>query len=188
MVSGFVTLLRLCYRNLVSFICVQEQSNNCMEVVIERPTLQDQQIARASLAVFDKVVNGKHANSIRIQIQAAGLISQLPQDSPLSVTIPAKALHLLAVILSNMAQGKAISLVSCDSEVTTQQAAGMLGVSRPYIVKLLEDGLIPFKKVGSHRRILLEDLLAYETKQLTIRAERLQFLAGQAQDLNLGYE
>ncbi len=87
-----------------------------------------------------------------------------------------------------MAEGKAISLIPSASEVTTQQAADMLHVSRPHIVKLLEQGTIPFKKVGSHRRILLEDLLKYEAEQKEKKRENLQFLAEQAQELNIGYK
>ena len=64
----------------------------------------------------------------------------------------------------------------------------MLNVSRPHIVKLLEEGVIPFKKVGSHRRILLDDLLTYEAQHKANRKANLRFLAEQAQDLNLGYE
>lgn len=87
-----------------------------------------------------------------------------------------------------MAEGKSISLVPSDSEVTTQQAADMLNVSRPHIVKLLEDGIIPHKKVGSHRRILLEDLIEYDRKLKEQRDASLKNLAEQAQDLRLGYE
>ncbi len=105
-----------------------------------------------------------------------------------SVVIPEKALHLLAMILSSMAQGKAVSLVPADSELSTQQAADLLHVSRPHLVKLLEAGSIPFKKVGTHRRILVEDVLQYQDRQKGVRNEQLQFLTGQAQDLNLGYE
>ena len=149
-----------------------------MEAVVERPTLQDQQLARESLPLFTKAIAQKELEQGGIQIQA----------NSLSITIPDKALHLLAVILSGMAQGKTISLIPSDSEVSTQQAAGILNVSRPHIVKLLEDGIIPFKKVGSHRRMLLEDVLVYANQQKETRKENLQFLTQQAQELNLGYE
>lgn len=72
--------------------------------------------------------------------------------------------------------------------VSTQQAADILNMSRPHVVKLLEEGVILFKKVGSHRRILLEDLLSYANQQKEERKERLQFLTQQAQAPNLGYE
>lgn len=69
-----------------------------------------------------------------------------------------------------------------------QQAADILNVSRPHVLKLLEEGIIPFKKVGSHRRILLDDLLVYANQQKDTRKEQLRFLTQQAQVLNLGYE
>lgn len=101
--------------------------------------------------------------------------------------IPKKALYLLFDILNNMAQGKSITLIPSDTEVSTQQAADMLNVSRPHLVKLLESGEIPFKKVGTHRRIDLKDLVAFEKKLKENRNEKLDFLSKQAQDLNLGY-
>ncbi|SFE82226.1 excisionase family DNA-binding protein [Spirosoma endophyticum] len=148
-----------------------------MEAVLERPTLQDQRVAKESLHSFTEAIAETRSDRMVIQIQ----------ESKDLITIPAKALDLLSFILSSMAEGKAISLIPSDSEVSTQQAADMLNVSRPYVVKLLEEGKIPFKKVGSHRRILLEDLLTYEKEQKVIRKERLRFLTEQAQELNLGY-
>lgn len=149
-----------------------------MEAVLEKPTLHEQQVASESLVSFTAAIAKRSADNVKIKIQESGEF----------ITVPKKALQLLAHILSNMAEGKAISLIPSDSEVTTQQAADMLHVSRPHVVKLLEQGVIPFKKVGSHRRILLEDLLKYEAEQKERRKENLQFLAEQAQDLNLGYE
>lgn len=154
-----------------------------MEAVTERPSLHDQQIARESLTLVGEALNRKRSEEVSIQLQP-GMAAQ----GFASVVIPTKALHLLAVILSSMAQGKAVSLIPSDSEISTQQAADLLGVSRPHLVKLLEKGTIPFKKVGSHRRVLLEDLLIYKERQEQVRHEQLQFLAEQAQDLNLGYE
>jgi excisionase family DNA binding protein len=151
-----------------------------MEAILEKPSLRDQQVAGASLQGFALAFakNGPERNGISIRIQESGT----------DITIPRKALELLQFILSSMAQGKAVSLIPSDSEVTTQQAADMLNVSRPHLVKLLEQGVLPFKKVGSHRRILLEDLLAYEARQAQQREHQLQLLAAQAQELSLGYE
>lgn len=154
-----------------------------MEAVVERPTLQDQQVARESLRFFTEAIAQKESAGLSIQIQSGP-----SQDSSFAVIIPAKALQLLVVILSSMAEGKTISLIPSDSEVSTQQAADILNVSRPHVVKLLEEGAIPFKKVGSHRRMLLEDLLLYANQQKETRKEQLQFLTQQAQALNLGYE
>ena len=86
-----------------------------------------------------------------------------------------------------MAQGKSIALMPTDAEITTQQAAEILNVSRPHVIKLLEKGDIPFKKVGSHRRILLQDILEYESKFKSERRKKLDYLAKEAQKLNLGY-
>ncbi|NHE56684.1 helix-turn-helix domain-containing protein [Cyclobacterium sp. GBPx2] len=110
------------------------------------------------------------------------------QESDESITIPKKALSLLMTILSNMSEGKSITIIPTDSEVSTQQAADMLNVSRPHLIKLLENNTIPFKKVGSHRRVLLRDLVSYEKSLQRTREEKLKFLSAQAQELNLGYE
>lgn len=104
------------------------------------------------------------------------------------ITIPKRALQLLSEILLKMAEGRNVSLIPSDSEISTQQAADILNVSRPYLVKLLENGLIPFKKAGSHRRVLLDDLLKYSEHQRKIKQNSFQQLADQAQELNLGYE
>ncbi|MEM6965339.1 MAG: helix-turn-helix domain-containing protein, partial [Bacteroidota bacterium] len=90
-------------------------------------------------------------------------------------------------IISNMAQGKSTTLMPSDAEITTQQAAEILNVSRPHVIKLLETGKIPFRKVGSHRRILLQDVLQYESKFQSFRRKKLNALAKEAQNLNLGY-
>ncbi len=87
-----------------------------------------------------------------------------------------------------MARGQTLTLVPHGQELTTQEGADLLHMSRPHLVKLLEQGALPFKKVGSHRRVLLEDLLAYEAKQTHQREHQLQLLAAQAQELSLGYE
>ncbi len=87
-----------------------------------------------------------------------------------------------------MSQGKSIALMPTDAEVSTQQAAEILNVSRPHVIKLLEKGEIPHKKVGSHRRILLQDILKYESNFKLDRRKKLNALTKEAQQLNLGYE
>ena len=138
----------------------------------ELSNLQDQQAARNSLPLLTKAIAQQGVQGVHIQIQPTS-----PRTTTVDVTIPAKALQLLAVILDSMAQGKTISLLASDSEIGTQQAADLLQVSRPHLVKLLEEGLIPFRKVGSHRRLLLRDILSYEARQKERRADHLRFLA-----------
>ena len=85
------------------------------------------------------------------------------------------------------AQGHAITIMPTHAELTTQQAADMLNVSRPHLIKLLESEEIAFTKVGSHRRIRLQDVIDYKNKRLARSRELLAELAQQAQEDDLGY-
>ncbi len=152
-----------------------------METLIRRTTKEDQKIAISSLQGFQVVsqrIKSSRKRGVKIKIQETGEF----------ITIPKKALSLLSAIIQNMAEGKTISIVPSNSEVSTQQAADMINVSRPHLIKLLKAKNIPFKKVGSHRRILLKDIMEYKEQQAKQREAQLDFLANQAQDLNLGYE
>jgi excisionase family DNA binding protein len=151
-----------------------------MEAVLERTTKQDQKIAQSTmprLKETSKKVNKRESNYINIAIDGKGEFLKIPK----------KAMLLLFEIMENMAEGRSMTLIPSESELSTQQAADMLNVSRPHLIKLLEKGIIPYKKVGSHRRIVLKDLLVYEDKQKKNRKNQLNFLTRQAQELNLGY-
>lgn len=108
-------------------------------------------------------------------------------DRDMEITLPMSAIRMLAQLLDQMAQGNAVSLVPIHAELTTQQAADFLNVSRPYLVKLLDADEIPFRKVGVRRRILFQDLMAYREKSLQKRKDILEDLATQAQELGMGY-
>ncbi len=104
-----------------------------------------------------------------------------------TVEIPASAAALLLRLLGDMAAGHAVTLIPVHAELTTQQAADLLGVSRPFVVKQIEDGKIPFRKVGSHRRLLFQDLMEYKRKMNAARQKSLDELAAEGQNLGLGY-
>jgi excisionase family DNA binding protein len=108
-------------------------------------------------------------------------------DTRETVELPASAVRLLVDLLTAMAEGKAVTLMPVHAELTTQQAADLLGVSRPFLVKQLTDNVIPYRKVGTHRRILYSDLMQYKKQIDERRLEALAELAQQAQELNLGY-
>ncbi len=103
------------------------------------------------------------------------------------IIIPSSLLHLLADILAQMAEGHAVSLVPFQNELTTQEAAGLLNVSRPYLVQLLEAGKIPYRKVCTRRKVLAKDILYYKTGIEQARLKVLAGLSDQAQELGIGY-
>lgn len=109
------------------------------------------------------------------------------KDENVAVTVPKEAFDLFLEILGHLANGTAVSIVPVHAELTTQQAADMLNVSRPFLVKLLEAGAIPHRKVGAHRRILMADIMAYKQADDEKRNAVLDELAAEAQKHGLGY-
>lgn len=112
---------------------------------------------------------------------------KLIADGVAVVELPPKALRLIADVLGMMAQQQPIVLMPQKAELSTQEAAAFLNVSRPFVVKQIEAGRLSCRKVGRHRRILLEDLLAYQKASRVETEAALQALADEAQELGMGY-
>ena len=144
------------------------------------PTAEEARLAQESCRSLARVFARKRQKSLRIRIESEG-------ESAESIAIPVSAFRLLNDILVEMAQGNAVTLVPVHAELTTRQAADMLHVSRPFLIQQLEQGLIPFRKVGTHRRVLFRDVLAYQQKMHQQSLQTLEELSAIDQELGLGY-
>jgi len=142
------------------------------------PTATEAAIARDSGRQLESYLETSQRLALRI----------VADDKPRELlTVPRGALKLLSHILAEMAQGHAVTLIPIHAELTTQEAADLLNVSRPYLVRLLEEGHIPHHKVGTHRRVLLRNLMAYKKRSREAQKQALDALTAQAQELDMGY-
>ena len=142
------------------------------------PTSDDSKAAVEILKALSTHVDQAGKDTVKLQFRSRTGASQ-------NVCLPPLAFKLLVEILRQMASGNAVSIIPLRKEVTTHEAAEILNVSRPFVIGLLEKGEIPFRKVGTHRRIPLSALLEYKRRTDAIRDEALDFLAAQAQELKL---
>lgn len=142
------------------------------------PSENDKRIASQSSKMLDSFVCPPHDMRVQFVDEAA------PGNI---LAIPASAIRLLNEILKEMAKGNAVTLIPIHSMLTTQDAADILNVSRPFLIDLLNAGKIPFQRLGSHRRIVLSDLMAFKEMTDFSRAEALRSLTEEAQELNMGY-
>jgi excisionase family DNA binding protein len=139
------------------------------------PSDQDMARAREVRSALEKRRAPRKTLSVQV---AAGHMGE-PLDLPLVVT------RLLMNILEETAAGRAVTLVPLEPEITTQQAADLLNVSRPYVVGLIEKGELPARMVGNHRRLPLQDILAYKADNRAKRRQALDELAAYDQELGL---
>lgn len=109
------------------------------------------------------------------------------QVEGMTVSVPTGAFRMLVEAVCGMAEGKAVAMIPVDEEVSPQEAAGLLNVSRPFAARLFDEGAIPSRKVGTHRRALTRDVLAYRQREKEARLKVLDELAAEAQQLNMGY-
>src|SRR3954451_11695867 len=134
------------------------------------PTEEDAKVATES----SRILAAKPRTELRVRL-----------DDGQEIVLPKGVARLLSHILTEMSRGNAITLFPIHAQLTTQEAAEVLNVSRPFIVKLLESGEIPFHRVGTHRRIHFRDLDAYKERMEKARQNVMSELAADAQELNM---
>lgn len=122
---------------------------------------------------------------LRTHQDSSATVRLVDEDSDVQLVVPRGAVELLARILAHMANGHGVSVVPAHAELTTQQAADLLNVSRPFLIGLLEAGEIEFRKVGTHRRVLAGSLMAYKQRDDARRRGAADELAVLAQDMDL---
>ena len=141
------------------------------------PTAHDAAIARASGQLLSRYARNKAPLKLRV--------TDASQTDP--IELPAGAVALLMEILEAMAAGRGVTLIPENAELTTVQAAEVLNVSRPFLIKLVDENKIPCRKVGKHRRLRMEDVMNYKMAIDREREAVLDQLAAEAQEHNMGY-
>lgn len=135
-------------------------------IEINKPTKDEQTTAMQS---YERLVSS--INNLKTAIPEIEI-----EETKVRIKIPISVLKLLAKILEETGKGNPISIVPIATELTTQSVAELLGCSRPHVVKLLEQGKIPYTKVGKHRRVKYEDVVRYRKELKNIQRKNIQRL------------
>ncbi len=146
--------------------------------VVHLPTAQEAEEAKITSRALSK-----YAHNERLHLKIAS-----NNNESEDLILPDYAINLLLAMLTEMSKGNAITVMPIHAELSTQETAELLNVSRPHLVDLLEQGKIPFRKVGTHRRVLANDVFDYKQRIDEARLKALDDLAAQAQELGMGYE
>lgn len=141
---------------------------NAKEIGTRLPSAQDREAANQLRRILASHVAGESAETLKV----SGL-----EGKPAEIVLSPVLSHLLMELLRHVGRGDAVTLVPVGQQLTTQQAADILNVSRPFLIGLLEKNEIPFELVGRHRRIRAADLFAYKEKRDARRSEALSELA-----------
>ena len=143
--------------------------------IISKPSKDEQKVAMESYDALATVIEQLKTDNPEVEIE----------ETNEKIKIPISALKILGDVVKAMSQGKPISIVPIATEVTTQSAAEILGCSRPHLVKLLESGEIAFTKVGKHRRIRFEDVIAYKKKMKAAQKQHIIDIMQSDEELEL---
>lgn len=144
---------------------------------LDLPTPEVAEEAREALQSLSELVRSRPFEDVQLR-------ARHDRDS-VEVRVPHTAYRLFLELLAQLANGNAVTIVPIHAELTTQEAAAMLNVSRPFLVGLLEAGAIPFRRVGTHRRILARDLFKYKGEQDARSEAALRELGQLSQDMGL---
>lgn len=147
------------------------------------PNAKAADLAREALQALQQRPLRKNARVVKLQ---AELGAELGAE-PTPVSLPREAFELLVEILGQMANGNEVAVLPTEGELTTQEAADLLGVSRPHLVSLLAGGKIPHRLVGTHRRIRVADVMAYKASRYVEQRAALDELTREAQEQGFGY-
>ena len=146
--------------------------------VIHLPTTEEAEEAKVSSRALSK-----YASNDRLNLKII-----LNGNETEDLILPGSAVNMLLEVLTEMSKGNAMTLMPINAELSTQQTAEVLNVSRPHLVNLLEQGEIAFRKVGTHRRIMAKDVFEYKQRIDSERLKTLDELATQTQECGMGYE
>ena len=148
-----------------------------MTVLSSRPDEQEARAAHSALARVRRYLQ-EHPEELTT-------VPVLVEDSREELVLPRSAVELLAGVLAHMAAGRGVSVVPSHAELTTQESADMLNVSRPYLIGLLETGEIEYRKVGTHRRVRADSLMDYLRRDDQRRREAADELSAMTRELGL---
>jgi excisionase family DNA binding protein len=153
-----------------------EMENHPMNALLDHPDTAIPSDEDAKLATEASRVLAKNPGAeLKVQVNNETMV------------LPRAARHLLSHLLTEMSRGNAVTLIPVHAELTTQEAADYLNVSRPYLIQLLESGKIKYHKTGTHRRVKFVELEEYRRKTEAARQKAMEELALQAQELGMGY-
>lgn len=144
------------------------------------PTPEEAVLARSCSQGLSAVIDTK-SNSQEITLTDRDGVAH-------KVSIPVSALRLFVELLTQLGEGNMVKLVPIHAELTTQEAADLLNISRPTLIKLLNEGALPYHRAGNRRKILFSDLQAYKVKLEKERLAALEELGELDQELGMGYE
>jgi excisionase family DNA binding protein len=144
------------------------------------PTESEARIALESSRQLTRFLRKRPRKNLQFRVRSASGAEEV-------ISVPGSAFKLFADLLGYMGKGNGVALIPLHAEVTTQQAADLLNVSRPFLIEQLEKGLISYRKVGSHRRMLMRDVIAYKQRMDRSRLSALDELSAIDQKLGLGY-